>query len=113
MGIISADTAIAIPLAAISIMLIASAASTYQSFLVQYARYSYLQIRNYSISQQIISALASQNLSNAEYDAQLAYLSRFYNISAYMANTSDPAPCQSNFCRVVTVAGSEKILVIR
>ncbi len=113
MGIISADMALAIPLAAASIMLVALGIGSMQSTLVAYAGNSYSQIRHYSISQQMISLLSGRNMCKSAYASELANLSAFYNVSAYTTGLSNYTICAKDFCRIVEVAGMERIMVIR
>ena len=113
MGIISADMVLAIPLACVSIILIASGMGSMQSFLVIYAGHSFAQIRYYSISQQIISILSSQTLSENGYSSQLSGLGSFYNVSAHITTLANYSSCAQNFCRIVEVDGMERIMVIK
>lgn len=113
MGIISADMVLAIPLACISVILIASGMGNMQSFLALYAGHSYAQIRYYSISQQMISILSSQTLSKNGYASELSSLDSFYNVSAYTTAIANYSACAQNFCRIVEVDGIEKIMVIK
>ena len=113
MGIISADMVLAIPLAVASIMLVALGIESMQSLLVAYAGHSYSQIRYYSISQQMISLLSSRNMSRSGYASELGNLSAFYNVSAYTTELSNYTICAKDFCRIVEVAGMERVMVIR
>ena len=113
MGIISADMVLAIPLAAASIMLVASGIGSMQSLLAAYAGHSYAQIRYYSISQQMISMLSSRNMSEGSYASELGNLSAFYNASAYTVALANYTACAEDFCRIVEVAGMARVMVIR
>ena len=113
MGILSADMVLAVPLALISIILIASGTGNMQSFLSASAGRAYAQIRYYSISQQMISILSSRNTSPNGYASELNNLSAFYNISAYTTAAANYSACAQNFCRIVEVAGMERLMVIK
>ena len=113
MGIISADMLLAVPLAASSIMLVALGIGSMQSLLAAYAGHSYSQIRYYSISQQMISMLSSRNMSKSGYESELGNLSAFYNVSAYTTGLPNYTACSKDFCRIVEVAGMERVMVIR
>lgn len=107
--IISADMAIAIPIAMFSMLMLVHSISNSQSYYLAYARSSYLQIKYYSISQQMLMFIGRE----PENYSTIQHLSKFYNISTNIVNLTDYNECGWSFCRVIELNGATKILVIR
>ncbi len=105
--------AIAIPIAMLSIIFIAHGINNSQSYYLAYAKSSYMQIRYYSISQQMLILLNSGNENYSAYSNTVQNLGRFYNVSAKIANLADYPECSESFCRIIQVNGATKILVIK
>jgi Tfp pilus assembly protein PilV len=104
---------VAIPIAMLSILILAHGISNSQSYYLAYARSSYLQIKYYSVSQQMLTFLNNENENHSAYLGSVQGLGKFYNVSAEIVNLTDDADCMNSFCRVVQVDGAAKILVIK
>lgn len=111
--IISADMAVAIPIAMLSMAMLAYGMSGAQSYYLAYARSSYLQIRYYSISQQMLIILNSVDENRSTYLGTVQSMGKFYNVSASIMNLSGYPCCAKAFCRIVQVNGTTMILVLR
>ena len=109
--IISADMAIAIPIAMLSMLLLTYSISSSQSYYLAYASSSYAQIRYYSISQQMLEVLNGENSS--AYPESIQNLSRFYNVSASIINLVNYPQCSGSFCRIVELGAATRIMVIK
>lgn len=107
--IISADMSIAIPIAMFSMLMLVYSINNSQSYYLAYARSSYLQIKYYSISQQMLLFIGRE----PENYSTIQNLSKFYNVSATITNFTNYKACSSSFCRVIELDGATKILVIR
>ena len=59
--------AIAIPIAMLSMVILAYCVNNSQSYYLAYARSSYLQIKYYSISQQMLTFLNNENENQSIY----------------------------------------------
>ena len=105
--------AIAIPIAMLSIIFLVHGINNSQSYYLAYARFSYLQIKYYSVSQQMLSVLNSEDENYSAYSNTVQNLSKFYNVSAKIANLTDYPECSKSFCRIVQVHGATKILMIK
>jgi Tfp pilus assembly protein PilV len=105
--------AMAIPIAMFSMIILAYGISDSQSYYLAYARSAYLQIKYYSVSQQMLDFLNSANENNSAYLESVQNLGEFYNVSTAILNLSDYADCANSFCRIVQVGGTAKILVIK
>jgi len=105
--------ALAIPIAMFSMIILAYGIINSQSYYLAYARSSYLQIRYYSISQQMLAFLNNENENQSAYLNAVENLSRFYNVSISIANLADYGDCATSLCRIVQMNGETRILVIK
>ncbi len=113
MTIISTDMLLAIPIVLLSMAALSSSIINMQSYYIAYARSSYSQIRYYSISQQMLEVLGSQNLSQGQYINSTRDLGAFYNVSADITGISNYSECSESFCRIVQSGAMSRIMVIR